>query len=120
MCVIPAISASFKPSKIELEKIKITDLPNYSNLQKLARERFCDFLIKKYDSIKSADNYNVFRVFARRRWINPQYVFGEDTITLQKNAPAEVVSQKIYEASIHAADMAKTKTKELAQKFIGK
>lgn len=117
MCVIPVLPVVFKPSKIELEKIHKQDLANYNNLKQLAEKNFCDILIEK-NNTKSIPDFNVYRVLARRRWINPQYVFGDYIITLHKNTPLKEVSEKIYDASVKATRITKEKTRQLARKFI--
>jgi len=117
MCVIPVLPVGFKPAKIELNKINKKDLPNYSSLLQLAKQKFCDILIEK-NCNDACPNYNVFRILARRRVFNQKYVFGDDTITLPKDASIEEVSQKVMEASKHAIDIAKTKAKEISQSFI--
>ena len=120
MCVTPIMPLVFKPSKIELEKIKKQDLPNYDSLKKLAKEQFCDILIEKKDNVKCAPDYNIFKILARRRWINPQYIYGNDIVTVRKNTPVEEVSKKIYDASVRAANITKAKATELAHQFIRK
>ena len=120
MFVHPITTTNFKAGKIELEKIHKQELTNYDSIKLLARQRFCDFLIKKKTDIKGAPEYSVIMVFARRKWIQPQYVFGSDLSTVPKNASPNEIAKVVFETSSRAAKMATEKTIELAKTFIHK
>lgn len=115
VCSISAVN--FKAGKIELDSIHKRDLSNYDSLKLLARQRFCDILIEKKSNIHTPD-YHVYNVLARRKWINPEYVYAQDATTVHKSASLEEVAQKIYQATIKAVNVTAAKTLELARGFI--
>ena len=118
MCVKPISALSFRAGKIELNAIHKAELSNYDSIKSLAKQNFCDILIEKKCNEKYTPDYNVFMVIARRKWINPNYIFSSEATSVHKNTPIEEVANKIYEATMHAAGAAKEKTLELAKMFI--
>lgn len=118
MCVKPVSAISFRAGKIELDEIHKRDLSNYDSIKLLARQNFCDFLIEKKNSKKLTSNYDVFFIVARRKWLNPDYIFATEATTVNKNTPMEEVAKIIYEATKRAAFATKEKTLELAKAFI--
>jgi len=117
MCVIPVLPVGIKPAKIELERINKKDLSNFSSLQQLAKQKFCDILIEKFCN-KACPDYNVFKILARRKSIDQKYVFGIEVFTLHKNASKEEIAQKIYDASMKAVNKTKENAIKLARALI--
>lgn len=118
MCVTPIHPTMFRAGKIELDAIPQNDLQNYTSLQTLAKQNFCDLLIEKSQNEKIPKDYNVFRILARRKGLNQKYVFGDDTVTVRKNTPIEEVAQKIYDASARAVKITKAKAMQIAKTYI--
>jgi hypothetical protein len=115
VCGVSAVN--FKAGKIELDSIHRLDLPNYDSLKLLARQKFCDILIEKRSNVSTPD-YQVYNILARRKWINPEYVYTQDATTVHKSASLEEVAKKVYQASSRAVNVTAAKTLELARSFI--
>ena len=117
MCMQPVSALSFKAGKIELDYLQKKDLLNYDNIKLLARQSFCDFLIEKKNN-KTLPEYNVIKVLARRKWINPNYVFTSEISVLPRSASPEDLAQKVFETSLRAANTTREKILESAKNFI--
>ena len=119
MCVQPISALSFRAGKIELNDIKKRDLSNYDSIKLLAKQSHCDFLIEK-KSNKYTPDYNVYCVLARRKWIQPNYIFAQELTSAHKSETKEAILQKIYEATKKASQGTKVKILELAKTLIEK
>lgn len=119
MCVQPISTLSFRAGKIELNAIRKKDLSNYDSISSLAKHNHCDFLIEKKTN-KHAPDYNIYSVIARRKWINPRYVYAQEMISVHKSESKEEFLKKIFETTKRASDAAKSKTHELARSIIKK
>ena len=118
MRVFSVSPTNFRAGKIELDNIYKNDLTNYDSIKQLAREKHCDFLIEKKSNFKSAQEYDLFKVLARRKWINPKYVFGISIAAIPISATPEEIAKTIYQISLTAANITKEKAHELAKSFI--
>lgn len=119
MCVKPLFNLSFRAGKIELDAIRKKDLSNYDSIKLLAKQNHCDVLIEKKTNSKIPD-YNVYSVLARRKWINPNYIFAHEMTSVHKSETKENILKKIFEATMRASNEAKAKTLELAKIMIAK
>ena len=117
MCVQPISALVFRAGKIELNAIHKNDLSNYDSIALLAKQNYCDFLIEKKTN-KHVPDYNIYSVIARRKWINPNYVYGVEVTTVHKSESKEDVLKKIFETTKRASNAAKNKTLELAKSII--
>ena len=119
MCVQPISALSFRAGKIELNDIQKRDLSNYDSIKLLAKQSYCDFLIEKKTN-KYTPDYNVYCVLARRKWIQPNYIFAQELTSAHKSETKEAILQKIYEATKKASQGTKVKILELAKTLIEK
>ena len=120
MCVHPISALNFKAGKIELKDITTKDLSNLDSIAILAKKHYCDVLIEKKSCTKQLSDFNVFYIIARRKWINPKYIYSYETTSIKKMATAEEASNKILETVQKTFIEAKSISHKLAQKFIAK
>jgi len=118
MRVFSVSSISFRDGKIELDDINMKDLSNYTSIKRLAKENFCDLLIEKKSDFKSLKGYDLFKVIARRKWVNPRYIFGLCAAAVPKSATPDEIARTVYQISMNAANITREKAIELAKNFI--